>query len=159
MIKLLATAAGVGLVFSATPASATALRRSEPHTAAGVIAADDAWLAAERRGDVAGLDDILLPEYRDVGPDGKVYVKADLLRSTEKRPDKSSEPSVKVAADFRAAHPTTMKVVIAGDTAILTFHPVEPNEQAFVLSSDVLVYRRHALHGIYSQHAGKDVGS
>ncbi|MEO5866934.1 MAG: nuclear transport factor 2 family protein [Sphingomonas sp.] len=155
MSKIFAVSTFIILALSAAGSSASPPRRTEPHTEAGVIAADDAWLSAERRGDVAGLDDILLPEYRDVGADGKVYVKADLLRSTANRPDKSNEPAAKVAADFRAAHPVVMKVAIVDNTAILTFHSVNPDEQADVRSTDVLIYRRNAWHGVYSQHAGK----
>ena len=98
-------------IFIVTCANATAGHAStsetiaEPHTEAGVLAADDDWLAAELRGDVSALSARLMPTYRDVTLNGKVYTREDLLAHAAKRPDKVSTPAVQAAAEFRATHP------------------------------------------------------
>ena len=124
--------------------------RVEPKTEAAVLAADDDWLAAERRGDVAALDRRLDDSYRDVKSDGKVHLKADMLRAVANLKVKATDPAAKVAADFRAQHPMLEKVTIVGDTAILSFHSVDPAQQAIVRSIDVFTYEHGMWRGVLS---------
>ena len=127
--------------------------RPEPKTVAAVLAADDDWLAAERRGDVAALDARLADGYRDIEADGKAHSKAELLAYTARRPDKSTAPAGQVAREFRAAHPITERVLIVGDTAVLSFHSVESTQQDAVRSVDVFAYRNGMWRGVLSDHA------
>ena len=131
---------------------ARAADRVEPKTEGAVLAADDDWLAAERRGDVATLDARLAPGYRDVAPDGKVHLKADMLKAVARLQVKATDPAEKVAADFRAKHPIVEKVVIVGDTAVLSFHSVDPAQQDIVRSVDVFTYDRGMWRGMLSLH-------
>jgi hypothetical protein len=140
----------VALSLLATAVSAAG--RVEPKTEAAVLAADDEWLAAERRGDVATLDRRLADGYRDVMADGKVHVKADMLRAVANVKDKATDPAKKVAADFRAKNPIVEKVQIVGDTAILTFHSVDPAQQAIVRSMDIFTYDHGMWRGVMSVH-------
>jgi hypothetical protein len=131
----------------------------EPHTEAAVIADDEAWGKAEA-GDVAYVDNLLLPEYRSVNPDGSVHPKEAIVGSVRKR---ANSPALAAAykADtekWLAAHPYTTKVVLIGDTAILTFSPDNADAAKPVRSCDIFVYREGHWKAIYSQHtdaAGK----
>ena len=69
---MLATAASLA---SATPVGGDG-SPPEPMTAAAVHAADEAWDAAEVRGDAGYIDWLLVPEYQSVGSDGKSTRKA-----------------------------------------------------------------------------------
>jgi hypothetical protein len=125
---------------------------SEPHTEAAVLAADDDWLAAELRGDLSALDARLMPTYRDVTPEGKVYTRQDMLVRVAKRPNKVTTPPLQAAADFRAQHPEVEHVLIEGDTAILQFESTKPEEQGVIQSVDVFVYKDGRWRGLYSSH-------
>jgi Domain of unknown function (DUF4440) len=126
----------------------------EPHTEAAVLAADDDWLAAELRGDVSALDARLMPTYRDVTPEGNVHIKAQLLAGTAKRSNKVTTSPKQAAADFRAQHPVVEHVLIEGDTAILQFESVKPEDQGIIRSVDVFVYQDGRWRGLYSAHNG-----
>ena len=110
--------AAAGAILAASLPNATA-RAAEPHTAAAVRAADDAWGAAEVRGDAAFVDRLLLPDYRSVGPTGSVTTKVAIVDHARAR-GPSSDMVAQVAA-WKAAHPTRADVVIVGDTAVLTW--------------------------------------
>jgi hypothetical protein len=124
----------------------------EPHTEAAVLAADDDWLAAELRGDLKALDARLMPTYRDVTPEGKVHSKQDLLGGVAKRPDKVTTAPLQAAADYRAQHPVVGHVLIEGDTALLQFESLKPEEQGIIRSIDVFVYKDGRWRGLYSAH-------
>jgi hypothetical protein len=129
--------------------------RPQPKTAAAVIAADEGWDKAENTGDVAYVDNLLLPDYRSVSADGSVHNKADILANAKSNIG-SPDHAAKVAK-WQAAHPMETAAVIQGDTAIVTFHlkPLAPEKG--IMSSDIFVYRDGEWHAIYSQHtnAGK----
>ena len=102
---------------------------SEPRTEAGVLAADDDWLAAELRGDPVALSARLMPTYRDVTLSGKTFIREDLL-----------------------SHPLVEHVLIEGDTAIVQFESVKPEEKGLILSVDVFTYADGHWRGLYSAH-------
>lgn len=148
---LLLSSALLALAFAAaTGGSACA---AEPKTEAAVLAADDDWLAAERRGDVGALDRRLADDYREITPEGKVIPKAALIDATARRKDKSTEPPAQVAAAFRAQHPMREAVVILGDTAILSFHSIDPRDTAMVRSIDVFTYDNGRWRGLLSHQS------
>lgn len=151
-LRVLFTAA---LLCPPLTAAAAGNAKPEPKTAAGVIAADNGWEKAEETGDVAYVDNLLLPEYRSVSADGSVHDKALILANT-KRNVKSSDHANKVA-QWEAAHPMETTAVIRGDTAIVTFHLKPAGPGKGIMSSDIFVYRDGRWHAIYSQHtdAGK----
>lgn len=128
-------------------------KHCEPRTEAAVLAADDDWLAAERRGDVNALSARLADGYRDVEPDGKVNDKVQLLRWTAERKDKASGSVAEVAATFRKLHPMDLRVAIFGDTAIVSFHSLDPNAAALVKSVDVFSYVDGMWKGVLSKHS------
>jgi hypothetical protein len=134
---------------------AAAAARPQPKTAAAVIAADNGWDRAENTGDVAYVDNLLLPDYRSVSADGSVHSKADILANTKSNVG-SPEHAAKVAK-WQAAHPMDTAAVIQGDTAIVTFHLKPLGPEKGIMSSDIFVYRDGEWHAIYSQHtdAGK----
>jgi len=129
--------------------------RPQPKTAAAVIAADNGWDRAENTGDVAYVDNLLLPDYRSVSADGSVHTKADILANAKSNIG-SPEHAAKVAK-WQAAHPMDTAAVIQGDTAIVTFHLKPLGPEKGIMSSDIFVYRDGEWHAIYSQHtdAGK----
>lgn len=133
--------------------SAGAKTHAEPKTQAGVLAADDEWLAAERMGNVAMLNERLADGYRDVLPDGEVHTKAQLLGGTAKVKAPATGTVAEVAATFRKQHPTIEEVVIAGDTAILSFHSTNPDIEPLIRSVDVFTYEDGMWKGILSKHS------
>jgi Domain of unknown function (DUF4440) len=149
-IRVLSVAAVLSL-----PLVAAASVKPQPKTAAAVIAADDGWEKAEESGDVAYVDNLLLPDYRSVSADGSVHDKAAILANTKHNAG-STEHAAKVA-QWQATHPMDTMAVIQGDTAIVTFHLKPFGLEKGVMSSDIFVYRDGEWHAIYSQHtdAGK----
>ena len=137
---------------------AHAAARREQKTEAAVLAADDDWLTAERLGNVSALDARLADEYREVDPDGKVYPKSVLLASTARRPARATGSPASVAAEFRKQHPLIEKVVIIGDTAILSFHSVDPATTNLVLSVDVFAYEHGMWRGVLSKQSNQPKG-
>ena len=124
---------------------------AEPRTAGAVRAADDAWGMAEVRGDASFVDELLLPEYRSVGPAGAVTTKATIVDHARTR-GPSADMAANVAA-WRAAHPTRADVVIVGDTAVLTWVLIRPGAGEPVSSCDIFVYRDGRWRALYSQHS------
>jgi hypothetical protein len=147
--RVLSAAAILSLPLAAVAA------KLQPKTAAAVIAADEGWDKAENTGDVAYVDNLLLPDYRSVSADGSVHDKAAILANAKSNIG-SPDHAAKVAK-WQAAHPMETAAVIQGDTAIVTFHlkPLAPEKG--IMSSDIFVYRDGEWHAIYSQHtdAGK----
>lgn len=120
----------------------------EPHTAAAVIADDDAWGKAEQSGDAAFVDTLLLPQYRSIDAAGKTHDKAAILTSTRK----ASPQRDAMIASWKAAHPSLTSVELNGDTAILTFTLNKPGTPPAIMSCDIFVYREGHWHALYSQH-------
>ena len=135
--------------FSATNA------KPDQKTEAAVIAADERWSQAEASGDVAYIDQLLLPDYRSVNPDGTVHNKSAILSSAKKSIG-SNERAVAVEK-WRAQHPSGTSVVLHGDTAILTFYLKTLGPVKGIMSCDIFVYSGGHWHALYSQHsdAGK----
>jgi hypothetical protein len=127
---------------------------AQPKTAEAVLAADDAWLKAEVAGDTAALDQLLMPEYRTVAASGKVADKAMLIAHARKAGG-SPELAAQVAA-WKAAHPIRGEVSIFGDTAVLRWVLIKPENGDPVSSSDIFVYRGGQWRAIYSQHTNAE---
>jgi hypothetical protein len=150
-IALLSAAANLFLPLS-TLASST---KTQPKTAAAAIAADDGWETAEEAGDVAYVDNLLLPDYRSVSADGSVHDEAAILANTKKNIG-SPDHAAKVA-QWKAAHPMGTAALVHGDTAIVTFYLKPLGPEKGIMSSDIFVYRGGQWQAVYSQHtdAGK----
>lgn len=131
---------------------AVAGRAAEARTPAAVRAADDAWGAAEVRGDAAFVERLLLPDYRSIGPAGLVTTKETIVEHTRAR-GASAAMAAEVAA-WKATHPTRADVVIVGDTAVLTWVSTRPEAGEPVSSCDVFVYHDGRWRALYSQHSG-----
>jgi hypothetical protein len=125
---------------------------SEPRTQAAVLAASDDWLAAERRGDVATLEQRLMPGYRDIAPDGRIHPRAALIAHAANLKTPSRVPASQLAAEIRKADPVVEKVVIAGDTALLSYHKPQTDPDAEVWSIDVFVYDHGRWRALVSTH-------
>jgi hypothetical protein len=115
-----------------------------------VIAADDGWEKAEESGDVAYVNNLLLPEYRSVNADGSVHDKAAILANAKHNLG-SAEHADKVAK-WLAAHPMGSSAVIQGDTAVVTFYLKPLGPEKGIMSSDIFTYVDGGWHAIYSQH-------
>jgi len=127
----------------------------EPRNTAAVVAADDAWLQAEIKGDGAFLDRLLMDGYRSVGSDGKTTGKSiivDKARTRGNSPDMAAR-----VAKWKAEHPTRPTVTIAGDTAILTWVSTKPGAGDPVSSCDIFVYDHGHWRALYSQHTAAGV--
>ncbi len=125
---------------------------AQPHTEAAVIATDQAWSVAEEKGDVGFVDNLLLPEYRSVSPDGSVHDKAAILANTKRATPERAAMIEKYLKD----HPSDMAVVINGDVAVLTFTP-KSNTKKLISSCDIFVFRNSQWHAIYSQHTTAEI--
>lgn len=137
--------------------STSATANETQRTAAGAIATDDHWSLAEGTGDIAYLDQMLLPEYRSVDADGTAYSKEQLLRGAAKRSGTSVATAMAKIAAYKRAHPSGTSVAIHDNTAILSFYDSALGAQKGIRSSDIFVYTDGRWHAIYSQHieAGK----
>jgi hypothetical protein len=144
------------LVFPVLALSATATQANdlqiEPRTEAAVLAASDDWLAADRRGDVAALDRRLMPEYQDITSSGQVHPRSALIAHAANLKDPSTVPAKQLAAEFRKAHPVVEKVIIARDTAVLSYHSTDSQTEDAVRSIDVFVYDHGRWRALVSTH-------
>ena len=135
------------MLFAATPAFA-----AEPKTEAAVIADDKAWGDAEVAGNAGLVEQLLLPGYVSIGPDGKVTTREKIVAGARGRAGHpSAEFAAKVAA-WKAAHPTEPEVFLNGDTAVLRWILVKTDGSRPVSSCDIFIYRDDRWHAIYSQH-------
>jgi Domain of unknown function (DUF4440) len=151
-IGILSAVAAFVLPLATLAASST---KPQPKTEAAVIAADDGWEKAEETGDVAYVDNLLLPDYRSVSADGSVHDKAAILANAKKNIG-SPDHAAKVAK-WLADHPLGTAAVVHGDTAIVTFYLKQLGPENGIRASDIFVYRDGEWHAVYSQHtdAGK----
>lgn len=125
--------------------------QDEPRTEAAVLAASDDWLAAERRGDVDALERRLMPQYRDIEPNGRVHPRSALINHAANLTNPSTVPAKQLAADFRKEHPVIEKVVITGDTALLSYSSLQQSDND-VGSMDVFVYNEGRWRALVSTH-------
>jgi hypothetical protein len=138
----------LALIVALQPGSAGASdAKPEPRTEAAVLAASDSWLAAELRGDAKALEQRLMPEYRDIEPNGNVHARSALIAHAANLKDPSTLPAKEVAAEFRKAHPSVEKVIISGPTALISYQAQET-----VLSVDVFVYDKGMWRALVSTH-------
>ena len=136
--------------------TAVASAKPQPKTAAAVIAADNGWEKAEESGDVAYVDNLLLPDYRSVNADGSVHDKAAILANTKQEYWLACATPRRWRSGWRRIR-WGPAAVMQGDTAIVTFHLKPLGPEKGIMSSDIFVYRDGQWHAIYSQHtnAGK----
>lgn len=142
-------------IFAMAPLLLAATAAPEPHDAAGVVAADDAWLQAEIKGDGDFLDRLLADGYRSVSNDGKVTGKDAIVGKARARGN-SPEVAARVAK-WKAEHPTHPTVTIAGNTAVLTWISSKPGSGDPVSSCDIFVYEGGHWRALYSQHTAAAV--
>jgi hypothetical protein len=145
--SLAVIALGVVTLTAAPAFAAIPSDKAEPHTAAAVEAADQAWGDAESNGDKAYVDWLLLPGYQSVGEAGKSADKAMIVGSVSAA--HSAERKAKVDA-WKATHSEKPVVTIVGDTAVLAWTSTKPD--AAVMSCDVFAYKDGHWHAVYSQH-------
>lgn len=126
--------------------------RLEPKTAAGVLAASDDWIAAERLGQVAKVNARLSDNYRDVESNGRAHPKADLLKHTATRKDIWPGTAADVVKAFHEKYPSMKTVVMEGDMAILSYHRMDPKLQGYIIAEDIFTYRNGMWRGILSNH-------
>ena len=135
------------MLFAASPALA-----AEPKTEAAVIAADQAWGDAEVAGNADFVEQLLLPGYVSIGPDGRVTTKEKIVAGARERSGHPAADFAAKVAAWKAAHHTEAKVFLNGDTAVLKWILVKPDGFEPVSSCDVFIYRDGRWHAIYSQH-------
>jgi hypothetical protein len=121
-------------------------------SAAAVMAGDQHWLEAETGGDTAWLEQMLLPGYRSVNNRGVATGKADIIAHAAK--NRGSDKARKAVEAWLKAHPSKQRVVLQGDTAILTFYDAALGPERGVRSVDIFVYEGGRWHALYSQHSG-----
>jgi hypothetical protein len=121
---------------------------SDPRTEEAVIARDEQWLAAEISGNTTYLDGLLLPEYRSIGPDGRIHDKIAVLASA--RNNKGSSEKAASIAKWTANHPYIRSASLIGDIAIVTFTLNKIAAPKSVLSCDIFLYRDGRWRGLYS---------
>jgi len=146
-VAVLPLAAAVVLL--SAPAFATPSEKVEPHTAAAVQAAGEAWAAAEVNGDKTYLEWLLLPGYRAVNYAGKSKDKAAIVAHAIADPARKAE-----IAKWKAEHPQKPVVQIFGDTAVLMWMADAPGGR--IHSCDIFAYRDGHWRAAYSQDTKVD---
>jgi hypothetical protein len=145
IIFLLATAMLIG---AALP--------DQPRTAAEVIALDRQWSRAEDDGDVAWLEALLSPDYQSIATDGSAidrdHILAGARRNATLDPAQRRDMAARNAA-WAAQHAGTTRVVLLGNTAVLTSISKIPGKTGLVMSCDVFAWRNGRWHALYSQHS------
>lgn len=129
---------------------ASVLAPVEPRTAEAVVAADEAWLKAEVKGDSKALRSLLLPDYVSVSDDGRVTTGPELIARAARR---GADPATAAAvASWKRSHSVRPHVRIDGDIAILTWE-LGSGADGRVSSSDIFVHRAGHWRAAYSQHS------
>ena len=152
---------GAGLWLAAAVVAAHAMAAARDgavdetaRTAAAVMAVDQHWSDAETDGDTAWLEQMLLPEYRSVNNKGVATPKAGIVAHAAKSRGLDKDKQKQMVEAWRKAHPSESKVVLHGDTAIITFYDPAQGPQLGVRSVDVFIYEGGRWHALYSQHSG-----
>ncbi len=93
-----------------------------------------------------------MPEYRDVLPDGHVHPRSALIAHAANLKDPSTVPAKQLAAEFRRAHPVIEKVIITGNTAVVSYLSTDRQSEDQVRSIDVFVYDQGRWRALVSTH-------
>ena len=150
----LATALSLSIAPSICHAQATRAAREAQKTVAAVKAVDDHWGEAENHGDTTYLNQLLLPGYRSVSPDGSAHSRSQILARAAKRIDRAaSAKAVADSATYVTAHPSGISVLLQDNTAVLSFYSKALGPEKGVKGSDIFVYVDGHWHAIYSQHS------
>jgi hypothetical protein len=121
---------------------------------AGLRAVAEHWNAAERDGDVAFLEQLLVPEYRSIDAKGEAHPRAVILAYVKAKGG-SAERRREVEA-YKTAHPTQTAVTVHGTLGVVAyFNPTRGIDHS-VRGSDVFVYEDHHWHAVYSLHNSVD---
>jgi len=114
----------------------------QPHTEAGVLAAEDAWVAALRRRDTATLGRLLTADFVDTTWKGARHGKAQVLASLAAHGPQPTELG-------------DMSVSLHGDTAVArglnTIRGADGSVQARIRFTDVFIYRDGAWRALAAQ--------
>jgi hypothetical protein len=148
--------AGLWLAVAAVAAHAavSGTAKETARTADAVLAVDQHWSDAETDGDTAWLEQMLLPEYRSVNSRGVATPKAAIVAHAARNRGLDEARQKQMVEAWRKTHPSESKVVLRGDTAIITFYDPAQGPLLGVRSVDVFVYEGGRWHALYSQHSG-----
>jgi len=143
------------LCFATTSMAAKPPTSAGPHesekTEAGAKATDDHWLRAEVDGDTSFLQQLLLPGYRSIAPNGTAHSREQIIAGAEKNKDSDAEKE-KVDAWLKA-NPIDTAVLIHDNVAVVSFYDPGLGPEKGVRSSDILIYENGGWHAVYSQHS------
>jgi hypothetical protein len=127
------------LLIGAAATSTAATCPPQPRTAAGVLATENAWVAALEHRDAAALDCILDPGFTDNNWRGEQVPRDAVLAHLAERPSSELELS-------------EMKVTLNGATAVVRGVNTQTGKiTASVRFTDVFVYRHHRWRAIVAQ--------
>jgi hypothetical protein len=142
----------VGAAGGAAAAPAAAPAAEAEATEAGLRAVVQHWDDAELEGDVAYLEQLMLPGYRSVDAKGESHPRAAILEHAKH--NAGSAEARKTRDAFMKAHPTELSVTLRGDLAIVAyFNPVRGLDHS-IRGSDVFLYDAKRWHAVYSMHNG-----
>lgn len=108
-------------------------------------------------GHVADVDARLVADYLDVESNGRPHTKAELIAHTANRKDIWPGTAAEVALAFHRKYPSINKVVIHGNTAILSYYPADTKALPYILAEDIFVYEDGMWKGILSNHFAKPI--
>jgi hypothetical protein len=141
----------IAVLLVASPARAQSPAVDETaKSEAGLVAVELHWSNAEAAGDIAFLDRFLRPQYRSVNVDGTALDKAALIAGANAR--RGSDKGVKDLAEWRKTHRHGTRVVIDGETAVVTFYDLTLGPDRGITSADMFVYQDHRWQALYSSH-------
>lgn len=123
-------------------------------TEAALLAIVHHWDRAELDGDVAFLDQLLVPEYRSIDAKGASHMRAKILEHA--RRNAGSAAAQKEVDAFKQAHPTEIAVVIRGDVGITSYFNPHRGLDDSTRGADIFVYEGKRWHAVYSLHNGAE---
>jgi hypothetical protein len=152
LLLLTAAAVGISIAPCQAMAQATPPAAERAMTVAAVRAVEDHWNRAEMDGEIAYLDQLLLPAYRSVSANGSVHPKAAIIAGAQKQAAHHAAAAAAVDS-FRKAHPSRTDITLQGNTAIATFVSLVPASHEAIRGADVFVFTDGAWHALYSAHS------
>jgi hypothetical protein len=155
-IVIVAAVAGAGPVggFEAHADPSAAVDETQ-RTEAALKRVDDHWGDAETDGDVAYLEQLLVPEYRSIDPKGGSHVRAMILDHARRNRGHAAEAR-KVVDAYKQAHPTEMMVIIHGDVGIVSYFDPRRGADSSIRGSDFFIHEGNRWHAVYSLHNGAE---
>jgi hypothetical protein len=139
---------------ASAPGGAAAVDETQRSEAA-LRAIADHWGDAETEGDVAYLEQLLVPEYRSISANGASHIRAGILDHAKRNRGHAAEARKAVEA-YKQAHPSEKAVVLHGAIGVVSYFNPKRGLDSSIRGSDVFLYEGNRWHAVYSLHNGAE---